>query len=163
MIKLLFILILMVLRCEAISFAWNAASQVDGYSVYVSGTNIYRFDAGTNLTASVPVPPGFWTTWVCAYSTNNSNEVAVESAPSNEVRFYVPESPTGNQTLNVDRPFEVQNYALASNAVLRVIPHLQVTRDFVTWSEFVPLLGFDVNDGTNAFYRVRLESVRIER
>jgi hypothetical protein len=142
-----------------ITFGWNASTGADGYFVKLSSTvGSLKYDTETNRTLSVNVPPGNWYVVATAYSTNNSQGVKVESDPSNQVQFFSPYPPTSFE-VHVDNPFSSPIVVLASNPVARVTIFLQFKTNLLgtNWSEGIPMYQYDLNDGTNAFYRTRLE------
>lgn len=164
-LKFTFLLLFFAITCPAapIPFTWMPADQptnVAGYYLYaMNQTNILKFDAkkSTNYTANLP--PGTWTAAVKAYSTNNSSMARVEGVPSNEVRFYIPQAI--GLDVNVDAPYAPPLLTLASNAQARVTIYLQKSANLVAWTEGAPLLQVDVRDGTNAFYRTRMDVTRL--
>lgn len=160
------ILLLSCLSASAITFAWENVPQADGFAFYAiraKDSETLRFDVGTNLTLNAALSPGDWIAFVRSYSTNNSNDVQVESVAGNEVRFYIPDPVSGFE-VHVDHPFEVPIFQLSSNPLMRVTVFLQRSELIFPplWSEGVPLISYDLGDSTNSQYRTRLETRKLQ-
>jgi hypothetical protein len=139
-----------------IGLAWDASLLADGYTVRAtSGAGDRDWPAETN-TVRLDFPPGAWLVTVTAWSTNNSNLVRVESAPSESIYLVIP----GDTALTIfaDTPFVPPVLALASNPCARLNLWLEHSTNLADglWSAGTPLLSADLADGPAAFYRVRL-------
>lgn len=155
-------LVIFAAAAAPVRIAWNAAPDpnAQGYFVYtwkpeteLNRSN--RVDAGESTTATVDLTPGPWLATVSSYNTNNPNAAHLESEFCPSILFFVPGSPDGI-SLPDARPYVPPIVTLSTNAAAVVTVWLDTSRDLSTWTNALPAVRFEVNDGTAAAYRARL-------